>query len=93
MKLIDADKLPSGTILQEEVDEIPTEDAAIVRHGRWIVWEPPEELKYRMTPSYVCSVCERNSAFLLDGLEPIPPQLFNRLIYHYCPHCGAKMDL
>jgi len=75
-----------------EVYDSPVEDAAPLVHGYWITWVPPEELKH-MVPSYVCSVCNKNAAFVVDGIEPVPPQLFNRLIYRYCPHCGAKMDL
>lgn len=76
---------------RELISSIPAADVAPVKHGHWIVWEPPEELKH-MIPSYFCSVCNKNSAFVVDGLEPIPPTLFNRLIYSFCPHCGAKMD-
>lgn len=64
--------------------------ASLIVHGSWIVWKPPEDMKH-MIPSYYCSVCKKNAAFVTGDMEPIPPQLFNRLIYHYCPHCGAKM--
>lgn len=72
--------------------KIPAADVAPVKHAHWIIWEPPEELKDRMQRGYVCSECERTVAFILHGIEPLPPVLFGRLIYQYCPHCGAKMD-
>lgn len=75
-----------------EVYDSPDKYVAPVLHGYLIVWEPQEGQKY-IVPSYICPVCNQNAAFDFGGLEPIPPKLLNRLIYHYCPHCGTKIDL
>lgn len=75
-----------------EVYDSPDKYVAPVLHGYLIVWEPQEGQKY-IVPSYVCPICNKNAAFAFGGLEPIPPKLLNRLIYHYCPHCGTKIDL
>lgn len=74
------------------IEDAPTEDVVHTVHGHWVIWEPPDELLFNMKRCYVCSECKLNVAFILDGVEPIPPYMFGRKVYHYCPHCGAKMD-
>jgi hypothetical protein len=107
-RLIDADKLlqllPDGfsrgpyylsaTSVRRQIQQQPTVDAAPVVHGKWVEYKP-ENNDYGMLPaaSYYCSECRNNSAFTVDGMEPMPTKAFGRLIYKYCPHCGAKMDL
>lgn len=61
--------------IQQAVDEQPTVDAELVRHGHWI------------NKGYyaICSECGANSGTQYNGLEPIPR--WSR----YCPDCGAKM--
>ena len=55
----------------------PTADVRKVRHGKWIGAENYSNGNYK----YECSKCQ---AFfnLNDGDDD----------YHYCPHCGARMD-
>jgi hypothetical protein len=77
-------------LMRSILSKAPTVDAEPVKHGRCLIHATG---KSNDPASYYCSVCHTISAFAADGLQPIPPKLFNRLIYHYCPHCGAKMDL
>ena len=56
--------------------EMPTEDVATVRHGRWVL----DEKRYVV----YCSECNEPVSYypnIIDVLEE----------NHYCPHCGAKM--
>lgn len=64
--------------IENYVDEMPTIDAAPVRHGRWI-----DEGRYGVNfPHHVwqCSECG-------DQVTEIDTPW-----YRYCPNCGAKMD-
>ena len=70
--------------IQEDLDTLfcmlPSEDVALVRHGRWIdlgddYWE-----RGRTSTRYKCSECGRRAGQKQAKL------------YHYCPNCGAKMD-
>jgi hypothetical protein len=103
--LIDADKLEEY-VLQEmtffdNADEDvmynaiqgqPTVDAAPVVHGEWVEYKPKKDgCVVFPTRSYYCSECGKNSAFIVNGMESMPTKAFGRLIYNYCPHCGAKM--
>ena len=50
-----------------------------VKHGEWI----PHNLKPHPVPwGYDCSVC---GEWFVIGMDYI-------LRYHFCPHCGARMD-
>jgi hypothetical protein len=63
----------------EHLSDIPTVDAEIVKHGKWI--SGAEDFtcgNYK----YECSCCECYFN-LSDGDGD----------YYYCPNCGAKMDL
>lgn len=57
--------------------EIPTVEAVLVVHGRWV--------KHKKITGFVyCSVCEDvyiDAAWLADGK------------WGYCPNCGARMDV
>lgn len=61
------------------VKEIPAADVAPVVHGMWIKYPRPHYFK--------CSICRMivpyEKAVLVNGQRR----------YHYCPNCGAKMDL
>ena len=70
--------------------EIPTVDAVPVKHGRWVMDEEPHDGDVR------CSVC----LIAIDQMHERNHGLLNVLtggkwntFYHYCPNCGAKMDL
>ena len=58
------------------VEEAPAADVAPVVHGRWI----PHDRVFG-DDFLVCSKCQ----FVSEDRS-------TRRYYHYCPHCGAKMD-
>ena len=62
-----------------DVIMIPAADVAPVRHGRWV--KSKDELC-----TIKCSTCREEWYFECDD------DVFD-LNYHYCPNCGAKMDL
>lgn len=83
MRLIDADALPKYTGYALSADEVatavenaPTVDAELVRHGHWVNkgFEPLR-----------CSVC----GITVDAINGIPWAIKG---FKFCPHCGAKMD-
>lgn len=72
------------------LDNAPTVDAAPVKHGKWVMDEEPHDGDVR------CSVC----LIAIDQMHERNHKLLNALtggkwytFYHYCPRCGAKMDL
>ena len=54
----------------------PSEDVALVRHGRWILERKPDGKPY----CFHCSVCDDDFHYI--GIT---------VAYDYCPNCGAKM--
>ena len=84
MRLIDADLLEEqfgisdeDLLALEEIRHAPTEDAVVVRHGRWEYI--PQTLN---TLSQLrCSFC---------GWWSIDPSIDGA--YNYCPNCGCRMD-
>ena len=95
MRLIDADALaskaktiymehanvavPTRVIPISELHLAPTIDAEPVRHGQWI----------EDGPRWVCSYCGTEFNDEIEFLEGYG----DYYMPHYCPHCGAKMDL
>ena len=93
MRLIDADSInyhdhtecmghgdfeTVRTVTDKEIAEMPTVDAALVQHGKWIPRVDTD------APMHECSVC---GARVVKGFyEYDNPN-------KYCYHCGAKMDL
>lgn len=90
MRMIDADALKeyfktiqkyhvgkySEWYLADVLEQQPTVDAELVRHGYWIRKEWAEESEGLLIDNYECSACKswvRNET-------------------NYCPNCGAKMD-
>ncbi|MBP3648557.1 MAG: hypothetical protein J6K73_02120 [Clostridia bacterium] len=67
-----------------KVDEAPTIDAEIVRHGRWIVQKVDD-----IRTKFYCSECERSVWCGNDYF--MKPTNYVAHVYPYC-HCGAKMD-
>lgn len=83
MRLIDADKLPTGTILPEEVEQTPAEDAVLVRHGRWVPIELDTTNPFNtlLGGGWECSECGNEVYLVADTID-----------HNYCSNCGAKMD-
>ena len=69
-------------------DDVPTADAELVKHGRWIEKSDAEGMYY------ICSEC----GYELTRVDSFDPQfdLFPKLKSidktAYCPNCGCKMD-
>lgn len=93
MRLIDADVLKGtivqnyrkeffGSILWNILDNMPTIDAVPVMHGQWVSAHEmmPPEYHHRKQ----CSMC---------GRWALQDYLGREHLSHYCPNCGAKMDL
>lgn len=72
------------TVTDKEIAEIPTVDAAPVRHGRWLF-----VTKGQMTSAWCCSECGRTVVITCD--EEFRQRKLEKE-YPFC-HCGAKMDL
>lgn len=66
----------------EVIGKQRTVDAVEVVHGEWEIIEDD----YLDLVEMKCSVCGESYGFE-DYEDCIPKN------YHYCPHCGAKMDL
>ena len=60
------------------VDKIPSADVAQVRHGRWVL----DEKRYVI----YCSECSAPVSYY-PNIKDVRDE------NHYCPNCGAKMDL
>jgi hypothetical protein len=56
---------------------VPSVDAAPVKHGRW----EPSEKYFGYNKCSVCADCYIDPEWAMNGK------------WHYCPNCGAKMDL
>lgn len=67
------------------LEDVPSEDVAPVRHGRWIVGDslPMHDIAGNLSWGnwYTCNQCE----FKTYAIERHITQ------YNYCPNCGAKM--
>ena len=71
--------------VQFGIDKIPTADVVEVRHGEWI--ETQEPLGWCDVDCAECSVC--HESWIIDEDSSIDDYKY---MWHYCPHCGAKMD-
>lgn len=61
-------------------------DAVPVRHGRWIIRDNPGTGWYRIT----CSECGEDVTSTAPCIGFFPNA---KVIWNYCPDCGAKMDV
>ena len=93
-RYIDADKakkefsenfgsVTHAVIANRIIDEVPTEDVEIVRHGRWEVYE------YEAFPLvvflYRCSLCKADAPAERGAV-------YAQVKTAYCPNCGAIME-
>ena len=83
--------------------EMPSEDVAPVRHGRWILEAHDERVNYRWNVTAECSECCNEKKEIWAGFFAyIVPSIARSValtsakrvkLSNYCPNCGAKMDL
>lgn len=69
-----------------DVKQAPAVDAEPVKRGRWIERHhtySDEEAPIEEWQSAKCSVC---------GKYHTTPYMYYFTDYHFCPHCGAKME-
>ena len=96
MRLIDADKLldildvmivghKTASDVFDVVEDMPTVDAVPVRHGKWIIRDNPGTGWYRVT----CSECGEDVTATAPCIGFFPNA---KVIWDYCPYCGAKKD-
>lgn len=85
MRLIDADAFLERMSHTDrvfgvvfDINDAPTVDAVLVVHGRWEYNAQTIHTQSLMR----CSIC---------GWWTLDPSVDGA--YHYCPNCGAKMDL
>lgn len=66
-----------GVVDADDIENMPEEDVAPVRHGKWIFEEGWA----------VCSCCR------ISRPQRGTTEVGFIISYPYCPNCGAKMDL
>lgn len=62
--------------------EAPAADVQEIKHGEWIKYRPENALD----GAYFCSICFKEQKIADGMITPLDRG------YHYCPHCGTKMD-
>lgn len=67
------------------MDFIARADVQGIKHGKWI--ETQEPLGWCDVDCAECSVC--HESWIIDEDSSIDDY---ECMWHYCPHCGAKMD-
>ena len=67
------------------MDFIARADVQEIKHGEWI--ETQEPLGWCDVDCAECSVC--HESWIMDEDSSIDDY---ECMWHYCPHCGAKMD-
>ena len=92
MRLIDADVLlkdindyPYGYrgMIKDTIARQPTVDP--VKHGHWIIRDIPGTYFYQIT----CSECSEDVTSSAPCIGFLPNA---KVLWDYCPNCGAKMD-
>lgn len=70
----------------DRVENFPAADVAEVKHGKWLNF-------YNDFSAAECSECA--DMFEVSPDEEPKKEFFEAFkeFYHYCPNCGAKMDL
>ena len=64
------------------IDAIPAADVQPVKRGRW------EQIGEQ---SAKCTAC--GGVLKSNGIDKTGKALIFNAVYHYCPNCGARMDL
>ena len=71
--------------LYDILKRMPTVDAEPVRHGKWIIRDNPGTGWYSVS----CSECGENVTDAAPCIGFFPNV---KVIWDYCPYCGAKKD-
>lgn len=75
------DNADRDEIVLPKIDDFPAANVTPVVHGQW---EESED-DWFGTTVYTCSKC-REEFVLVEGTP-------EQNLWHYCPNCGAKMDI
>lgn len=67
------------------IKAFPSADVQPVRHGHWIIKDNPGTGWYRVT----CSECGEDVTSVVPVIGFFPNA---KVIWDYCPECGARMD-
>ena len=67
---------------ERAISEMPAADVQPVNHARW------EQIGKQ---SAKCTAC--GGVLKSNGIDKTGKALIHNAVYHYCPYCGAKMDL
>ena len=67
------------------LNDLPSAEAEPVKHGRWIIKDNPGTGWYRVT----CSECGEDVTSVVPVIGFFPNA---KVVWDYCPYCGAKMD-
>lgn len=70
---------------EKKLKSMPTIDAVPVKRGKWIIRDNPGTGWYRIT----CSECGEDVTATAPCIGFFPNA---RVIWDYCPNCGARMD-
>ena len=91
MRLIDADelierayreRLDSRELIALMIESAPTVEP---KHGHWIIRDIPGTYFYQIT----CSECSEDVTSSAPCIGFLPNA---KVLWDYCPYCGAKMD-
>lgn len=71
-----------GVVVDLCIKSAPAVDVQKIKHGEWIKYRPENALD----GAYFCSICFKEQKIADGMITPLDRE------YHYCPHCGAKME-
>ena len=71
--------------LRDALNALPSAEVEPVKTGRWIIRDNPGTGWYRVT----CSECGEDVTSVVPMIGFFPDA---KVIWDYCPYCGAKMD-
>ncbi len=67
------------------VEKLQSVEVEPVRHGRWIIKSNPENGWYQIT----CSECGEDETAVAPCIGFMPNV---KVVWDFCPNCGARMD-
>lgn len=67
------------------LEQLPSANVEPVRHGQWIIRDNPGTGWYRV----ICSECGEDVTSVVPMIGFFPDA---KVIWDYCPYCGAKME-